>query len=102
MINSFSALRFFNALLIFAHHKNAIDNPYIIGFGPCAVSFFFMLSGFSMCLGYYNKILRQDFSWKSFMIKRVIRLYPLHLLCLAGWVILNCKSIKLWGGSTTV
>ena len=55
MISSFAALRFFNALLIFAHHKNAIENPYMVAIGPCAVSFFFMLSGFSMCLGYYQK-----------------------------------------------
>lgn len=42
MISSFAALRFFNALLIFAHHKNAIENPYMVAIGPCAVSFFFM------------------------------------------------------------
>lgn len=97
MISSFSALRFFNALLIFAHHENIIDNPYLVAFGPCAVSFFFMLSGFSMCMGYYQKVLEMDFSWKRFMTKRIIRLYPLHLLCLCGWLVLNCKSIKSWG-----
>lgn len=100
MISSFSALRFFNALLIFTHHKNAIDNPWLAAFGPCAVSFFFMLSGFSMCLGYYRKVMEQVFSWKRFMNKRIIRLYPLHLLCLAGWLILNCKTIKAGGGTT--
>lgn len=97
MISSFSALRFFNALLIFAHHKNAIDNPYLVAFGPCAVSFFFMLSGFSMCLGYYHKTIEQGFSWKRFMAKRIIRLYPLHLLCLILWIVLNYK-ILIGGG----
>ncbi len=93
MISSFSALRFFNALLIFAHHKNGIENPYLVAFGPCAVSFFFMLSGFSMCMGYYHKVLQKNFSWKHFIVKRIIRLYPLHLLCLCGWLVLNCNLI---------
>lgn len=53
MISSFQGLRFFNALLIFCHHKNSPGNPYLAAFGPCAVSFFFFfLSGFSMSLGY--------------------------------------------------
>ena len=97
MISSFPALRFFNALLIFAHHKNAIENPYLVAFGPCAVSFFFMLSGFSMCLGYYDKVLEQGFSWKRYISKRIFRLYPLHLLCLAGWIVLNHR-ILIGGG----
>lgn len=96
MISSFSALRFFNALMIFAHHENTIDNPYLVAFGPCAVSFFFILSGFSMCMGYYHKVFNTDFSWKRFMAKRIIRLYPLHLVLLVGWC--NCKLIKSWGG----
>lgn len=96
MISSFAALRFFNALLILAHHKNAIENPYMVAIGSCAVSFFFMLSGFSMCLGYYQKMIEQGFSWKRFMAKRIIRIYPLHLLCLGFWIILNlnCKFIN--------
>ena len=93
MISSFAALRFFNALLIFAHHKNAIENPYMVAIGPCAVSFFFMLSGFSMCLGYYQKMIEQGFSWKRFMAKRIIRIWPLHLLCLGFWIILNYKAV---------
>ena len=103
MISSFPALRFFNALLIFAHHKNAIDNPYLVAFGPCAVSFFFMLSGFSMSLGYYDKVFEQGFSWKRYISKRIFRLYPLHLLCLAGWIVLNHRiligGVQLYSGS---
>ena len=101
MISSFPALRFFNALLIFAHHKNSFDNPYLTALGPCAVSFFFMLSGFSMGLGYYNKVLEQGFSWKRYISKRFFRLYPLHLLCLCGWIILNYK-ILVGGGYNSI
>lgn len=98
MIASFPALRFFNALLIFCHHKNAASNPCLVAFGPCAVSFFFMLSGFVMSLGYGKKILAPSFSYKRFLYKRFARLYPLHLLCLILWLGLNAKSVVSWGG----
>ncbi|MBQ3690744.1 MAG: acyltransferase [Bacteroidales bacterium] len=97
MIVAFSALRFFNALMIFCHHKNSIDNPYLVAFGPCAVSFFLMLSGFVMCYGYKEKVLAPDFSYKKFLFKRFARLYPLHLLCLFLWLGLNIKSVVSCG-----
>ena len=93
MIIPFFSLRFFNALLIFCHHKNIVDNPYLIAFGPCAVSFFLMLSGFVMCHGYEGKILSSDFNYKNFLFHRFARLYPLHILCLFLWIGLNIRSI---------
>ena len=93
MISSFQGLRFFNALLIFCHHKNSLGNPYLTAFGPCAVSFFFFLSGFSMSLGYYEKSLSPDFDYAGFMRKRIVRLYPLHLLCLFLYLGMNGRSV---------
>ncbi len=51
------------------------------------VSFFLVLSGFVMSLGYADKVRRPDFHWGSFMKKRLIRLWPLHILCLLIWIV---------------
>lgn len=93
MISSFPALRFFNALLIFCHHKNSFDNLYLTAIGPSAVSFFFFLSGFSMSVGYGKKVLSQNFNYARLMQNRIIRVYPLHLLCLLLYIGLNYKSV---------
>lgn len=98
MIASFPALRFLNSFLVFAHHENTINNPFLVALGPCAVSFFFILSGFGISLGYYQKALLSGFSWKDFVVKRIIRIYPLHLLGLAFWYFLNYKTIQMTGG----
>lgn len=47
-----------------------------------AVAFFFVLGGFSMTLGYRDKVLRPDFSYRQYITRRSIRFYPLHWLCL--------------------
>lgn len=94
MISSFPALRFFNALLIFCHHENSFNNLYLTAIGPSAVSFFFFLSGFSMSIGYYKKVLSQDFTYARFMQKRIVRVGPLHLLCFLLYMGLNYKSIE--------
>ena len=97
MIPVFPALRFFNALLIFTHHANAlIDNPYLLALGPSAVSFFLMLSGFVMGYGYEYKVLAPEFNYKNYWFKRFFRIYPLHLLCLILWIGLKIKSIVSW------
>ena len=35
-----------------------------------------------MSAGYGDKVSRQDFNYHNFLIKRIIRLYPLHIICL--------------------
>lgn len=47
-----------------------------------AVAFFFVLGGFSMTLGYKDRVLRPDFSYKQYITRRCIKFYPLHWLCL--------------------
>lgn len=53
-----------------------------------AVSYFMILSGFVLSLGYYEKIENSDFNFKRFMGRRLIKIYPLHLLCLLANIIL--------------
>lgn len=89
MISSLQALRFIFALFIFAQHFPLRDGEPTALFpgGPMGVSFFLVLSGFVMSLGYADKVRRPDFHWGSFMKKRLIRLWPLHILCLLIWIV---------------
>lgn len=47
-----------------------------------AVTFFFVLGGFSLTLGYKDRIQNTDFSYKQYLTRRCIKFYPLHWLCL--------------------
>jgi len=51
-------------------------------FGTVAVQFFFILSGFIFFYFYKKKIFEKQVSFKDFIILRISRLYPLHLLTL--------------------
>ncbi len=98
MITSLQALRFIFALFILSeHYPLDINHPHLIeGAGAMGVSFFLILSGFVMSIGYEERTKLPTFSWKSFMLKRLIRLWPLHLLCLGAWIIL---AYAAWGSS---
>lgn len=98
MITSLQALRFIFALFIFTEHfPISEDAPHLLhGAGAMGVSFFIVLSGFVMSIGYEKRVQESAFRWKDFMFKRLIRLWPLHLLCLAAWIIL---AYGAWGSS---
>jgi len=76
MIKSLQSLRFAFALMIFLHHS-AFN---LASFGAFPVSFFLILSGFVMMKGYGNRI--DSISYDDFIKRRVLRIYPTHLLCL--------------------
>ncbi len=95
MITSLQALRFVFALFVlFEHFPMSPDHPYLLESGAMGVSFFLILSGFVMSIGYESKVKSTSFVWKDFMLKRLIRLWPLHLLCLAAWIVL---AYLAWG-----
>lgn len=98
MINSIQALRFIFAIFILCEHFPIdADHPHLIpGAGPMGVSFFLVLSGFVMSIGYEDRVKAPTFNWKDFMIRRLIRLWPLHLLCLGVWIIL---AYGAWGSN---
>ena len=48
--------------------------------GDAGVTFFFVLSGFVISCGYGDRVCGSYFKWSSFMRKRIVKLYPLHLL----------------------
>ncbi len=76
MIDVLTSLRFVAILLIYFHHLS-----YPGGLGPAAVTFFFVLSGFIIAYGSSGKFLSLDLNeFKGFYIRRLSRVYPLHIL----------------------
>lgn len=78
MIRELTSLRIVLMLMIFIHH---INNAYNGGYS--AVAGFFVLGGFVMTLGYKKKIESSEFSYSSYLTKRLLRIYPMHWICLA-------------------
>ena len=97
MVKSLQSLRFIFAIMIFLHHFVLNGKGLFEAGGTIGVSYFIILSGVVMSLGYYEKSQLASFSYKTFIKKRIIRLYPLHLLCLIGYIILNPGIISLNG-----
>ena len=93
MIASLQTLRFIFAICIFLHHFYVADNSLFPQGGDVGVSFFIILSGFVMSLGYYNKAASLLLNRKEYMIKRFIRVYPLHLLCLLFYLLINLSDL---------
>ena len=60
-----------------------------------AVTFFFVLGGFSMALGYNDRVLEPEFSYKQYITRRSIKFYPLHWLCLLAVLPLSLFSFNL-------
>lgn len=83
-INSLQSLRFIMALMIFHHHFFYEPNyVQIVQFGTFPVTFFFILSGFMMSLGYADKVEAGNFDYRKYLCKRLIRICPLNFICLA-------------------
>jgi peptidoglycan/LPS O-acetylase OafA/YrhL len=76
LIDTLTSLRFIVILVIYFHHLN-----YPGGLGPAGVTFFFVLSGFIIAYGSDGRFLNLNTAeLKSFYIKRLSRVYPLHIL----------------------
>lgn len=78
MIKSLTSLRGIFILFIFFHHCLELYP----GGGTMAVAFFFVLGGFSMSIGYKDRISNQNFNYKQYLIRRCGKFYPLHWMCL--------------------
>ena len=96
MILPLETFRGIFALVIVLHHlkiETFIQRSDFIINGGLVVDFFFVLSGFVISLNYFNKIhTKRDLI--NFQKKRFLRLYPLHLLTLFIFIII--ELIKLF------
>lgn len=89
MIESLQSLRFVFMMMIFMSHFSYGSISAFDAGGDCGVAFFFVLSGFVCTMGYGEKISNGAFSHVSFLLRRLKKLYPLHLLCLAFVVMVS-------------
>ena len=90
MISSLQSLRFVFALMIFHHHF--FGHPQIVQFGAFPVAFFFILSGYVMAIGYDEKVHSPSFRYRTYLLKRLIRIVPLNLFCLGMFLIIPVMS----------
>lgn len=93
MIETLQSLRFIFFVMIFMSHFEYDGRPAFDAGGDCGVSFFFILSGFVLSSAYGNKVSSDGFRYRQFMARRVKKLYPLHLLCLLAFVVINIRSM---------
>lgn len=80
-----TSLRFFAVLYVVLFHYHLKIHPFfdaIIAKGYLAVDFFFILSGFILTHCYLLQIQEARFSYKDFLIRRLARIYPVHLATL--------------------
>lgn len=89
-ITNLQSLRFIFILMVFASHIDWGGNKFDYG-GECGVSFFFILSGFVLSIGYGKRIEQNSFNRNSFLKKQIIKIYPLHLLTMATVLVLNAR-----------
>ena len=91
-----TSLRFFAALGVLCSHLiflREIDNPIksiaviFFGEGHSGVTFFFVLSGFIMTHAYQNSLVQKKLSTKTYLLLRLSRIWPLHLITALPFVI---------------
>ena len=86
--NNLTVLRGIFIIMIVLHHLNLYE-----GGGSLGVAFFFMLGGFALSLGYYDKVCKSDFSFFQYFRRRCEKFFPLHWLCLLAILPLSFWSI---------
>jgi peptidoglycan/LPS O-acetylase OafA/YrhL len=83
-------------LIVMLHFKNDSiwHKNYLILNSEVFVDFFFILSGFVLCMKYKDNINSKN-NFFLFVKKRFLRIYPLHILTLFFFVIYNIIKIYL-------
>ncbi len=109
-LQALTSLRFVFAFMVFLCHLTYFRDSRIpaihdllenyLRFGYLGVNFFFMLSGFVMAFTYASAIGDKQFSRKNFLIKRAIRIVPLHYFTLLLITPVVVKSVLDDGGFT--
>jgi len=85
-----TAARGFAACFVVLYHINAYSHGLFAGwfpplrYGPLAVDFFFVLSGFVLTHVYRDAWTAGTYSHVGFMLKRFARVWPLHIATLLG------------------
>ena len=90
--------RFIFSLLMIVHHlpeswKESFKN---YDFGNTIVLFFFILSGFLLTRGYYEKLLMGKIKYKGFIVKRISTIFPLQWLLTLLFVLFSINVVTYW------
>ncbi|WP_162536803.1 acyltransferase [Granulicella sp. WH15] len=98
------ALRGVAAIAVMTFHYSGEFGHQFFPHGYLAVDFFFMLSGFVLTFAYQTKL---DRGWttRSFLVTRLVRLYPLYFIGLVLGIFLNTMhdhSSHLHPGARTI
>jgi peptidoglycan/LPS O-acetylase OafA/YrhL len=106
-IASLTSLRGIAALLVVLHHFHdsfgpALDPDRFTGFfalGYLWVDFFFILSGFILAEVYWRafRAAPGPATYRAFLVRRIARIYPLHLLMLLAFLGLETLKLLLGG-----
>lgn len=87
MIETLQSLRIVFALTVMlAHFSYAGIEGKSTGVGPM---FFMLMTGFVMSRSYGTKVLDGTFRYGTFILRRLFKFYPLHLLCLLAVVVIR-------------
>ncbi len=106
-IRPLTSLRGFAALAVVMQHFSATAQtltphriPSLVPHGYMAVDFFFVLSGFIMCLTYLPAFEAEGMkAFPGFLLKRVARIVPLNVFVLMALVVLGVVSQAIVGSN---
>ena len=89
MIRSLQSLRgVFTIVIFLSHFPFPLTSAFSIP-SDCAVSFFFMLSGFVICAAHERKMRIREYRFSYFMRDRLLRIYPMYLIYLTAALAIN-------------
>lgn len=101
-IDSLTSLRFFAAAIIAIAHAGFWPGLEQFRFdlfnGGNAVSFFFVLSGFILAYTYNGMDAQRGY--RSYIVARVARIWPVHLVMLVAYVAVIAPHLLQWGTQT--
>ena len=93
VLDSFRGLCALSVALFHLHIVGGVSEWPLFRSAGLFVEFFFTLSGFVLCHGYVHKAFDGE-RLRSFLISRVCRIFPLHLVLLLAFTLL--ELVRLW------
>lgn len=96
-LKALTSLRFWAALWVVLFHFSPYASGWgfvapLLGKGYLGVDFFFVLSGFVLAHVYGGEIQSGAFRHTRFLTKRIARIYPMHIVMLAFFVMLGVAA----------